>query len=394
MNEIISRRRISSKTFDLGNGKVRLSTRRSPYHYLKNGVLEDIDLVSRVDGDDHLIDKAPMTLRIHPSIPMYRYSSQAGEVSVELTKVGTRAPKISTAILEGTAYRWEGVIKGTDYLISPLPFGVKTELILNSDRTPKTWEWEILGTKNLIGEVQGIDASGQLCEIVTELNGDTLTATWTGRVTSQRRLRRKPNDAYHTNVVYPVLIDPTVNEAVSANADDLYSTTGSGIYDSVANMYVGFSGTSNYKMLAGARFQTIPIPQGASIVSATMTVDVTVKSGSTITVNIFGDDLDDAPAWGAGSRIQNITKTTATATFSKASTGTSAVDVQSIVAEIIARAGWSSDNDMRFALTNTSGAQGDNIQIACLEHATRSEVQLDIVYSTGGFAYSQVGIIG
>src|SRR5690606_20998312 len=94
----------------------------------------------------------------------------------------------------------------------------------------------------------------------------------------------------------------------------------------------------------------------------------------------------DAPAWSEGSRVRTITKTAAFTTITPSGTGLYTIGVTGIMQEIVNRAGWASGNDVRFGLFDNVGSGSNNVVMAALEHATRTEAQLEIEYEEAGGA--------
>ena len=388
MNEVIERRKIDSKTYHLGGRKFRLSKRLTPMHYLKDGALTDIDLSSRLDRGDELIDKAPYSLRVRGLA--YRYTSSTGEVSVELKEVGgVPITVVPTATKTKHYFVYEDIALDTNYLIVPKSFGCATVLQLRSAAAPRSWSWEILGEASLINPIVGRDAMGRHCEIVVERTGSILTATWSGRVTSQRALRDTPEDPWTSDIVYPVKIDPTVNEEIGPTADDVFSraTTG-GTPFNTTQTDVGVGLNTDYTWTntwGGFRFQTIGIPQGATIDTAVLIGKLNSVNG-TADIRIYADDVVDAPAFAAGTgpgdsnRVKNITKTTAFLGFTATGVGYSTWDVKTVVQEIINLPGWVSDNDIRFGFFNQLETGNNRIGIAAVG-AVENVMQFDIDFT-------------
>ena len=384
MREILESRTVSTKLFDLGGKRRLLRTGiGQPLHYLKNGTLEDIDLEPIVDRGAYLIDKAPFALRVSPDVPSYRYTSVRGEVEVTLRGVN------ATAVKDATAYRWNVGID-TEYVIQPLPLGCSTKLILNSarasrTRASRTWSWEVLGDASLLKPIVGRDANGRLCEIETDLVGNVLTATWTGRVTSKGILRATPNAPWSDKPEYPVTIDPTVNETIGTGADDVASATGTigtGFFSTASNLGAGFySGGYGPTYNAGLRFQTVAVPQGETINSSTLTLFSAAVIGAP-SLRVYADDVDNAPGWSTSSLPKDITKTTAFAAWAPTATGTAVINVASVVLEIISRGGWASGNDIRFAVLNQSASHPNVVLFQALENSGTAQAVLDIDYGT------------
>lgn len=386
MIELTEKRTVRSKTYDLQNGGQRrlLVNIAEPMHYLSaiTGKLEDIDCTPSLDASttSFVVNKAPYTLRVSQSAPSYRYTSQAGEVSVTLVSIGGSA--VSGAPTQsGTTYVWTGIAKKTDYVITPLPFGVKTELILANATSPQSWAWSIIGSTGLIRPIAGRDASGQICEINTVVNGDTYTATWSGRVTTLAKLRADPGTAWSTSVVYPVTIDPSINETISTGADDCFSIPSIAFNNTATYIEAGVGALGNEN--GGVRFQTIALPAGATISTATLTLNLTTVTSTPLT-RFYGDDVDSAAAFATTSLPANITKTTAFTNFNPTTTGSKAIDVTSIIAEIAARPGWASGNNMRLVAFNNGATGSKAWKAEALEAAGTAQATLDITYTTGG----------
>jgi hypothetical protein len=389
MKELLEKRTRYSKTFDLGNGKRLLRTGRAPRHFMVDGALVDIDTTPKIGRNNlYEVDKAPYALRIDPQRPAYLYTSESGQwVEVELVRVGEKETGVSAGLLDGGLVKWAEIAKDTDLVMSPLRRGIETLLFLHSPQAPKLWRWRVRGNKQLLVPPSGRDALGKRLELVTRWDGDDLEIIWTGRAASRWGLRHKAMDAWQSDIAWPVRIDPTVNESITAGSDDVGSIWNGVNFVSFSSTY-GLQAAGHYTaftFFAGLRFQTVAVPQGATIDSATLTINVIAQAG-TPNLTVYGDDVDDAPAWAnPSSRIKDITKTTASANVVNPGTGLEAINVQSIVQEIVNRVGWASNNDMRFGFFDNVG--GNNIfNMEALEAAGTSEADLDITYTAAGSA--------
>jgi hypothetical protein len=394
MREVEEKRTVRSKTFDLGDGSHRLEVGRLPLHFEKNGKLHDIDLTPELEPDrkSYAFRNCPYSLKISGDAPAYAYNSTSGKrVSVEL--VGTP----SQAVIDGNLFKWAEVGRDTDYVIQPLPIGCATLLILHTPDSPRTWSWQIKGDMGLIVPLVGRDAAGRRLELVERRDQDagTIEVEWTGRTIIPRALRRKGLAAWSEDVTYPVLIDPTVNESVGAGADDAYSIwTQSGSLSVFSDAYSGvyFGRNDERPIYGGVRFQTIAVPNGATINSATLTLrilNVVGQGGTTANINVYGNDVDDAVAWSdPGNRVKEISKTTAFVTKSSWNNDTDdSVAVTSIVQEIVSRPGWASNNDIAFGLfTNDVAPTVAICAAAAFEHPVLTEPRLSITYNEAGGA--------
>lgn len=153
-----------------------------------------------------------------------------------------------------------------------------------------------------------------------------------------------------------------INEGIVSDADDgLDYEYFDGWYDTYNSVRNGHEFASDKMM--GFRFQGVAVPQGATISSATLTLDTDDASSVTNVGRIFGQDVDSAAAWANTTLLpKNMTRTTAFAALTGVPTtnGTAyPIDVTSIVQEIVDRAGWSSGNNMAFGggVTGNTGAR-------------------------------------
>lgn len=386
MRELEHRRTRFSKTFDLGGGRRRLEIGQLPCHFERDGQLHDIDLTPEFDDErgQYVLRNCPYSLRIDGSAPAYSYNSLKGKrVSIELV---TQA---RGCVAGDGLYKWPEVGPDTDYVIQPLPQGCATLLILHSENAPRRWSWRVHGDLSLIRPLVGKDSAGRRLELIERRAPETgkIEVEWTGRTLSTSDLRRNKRVLWSDEVTWPVFIDPTVNESIAADGDDarsFWNGTAFSTFTAGDNLNTAGRFVSQFAYV-GLRFQTIAIPAGATINSATLTVRTTVVVGSP-NVDIYGNDVDNAAVWAdPGNRIKNITKTTAVTNRSSWSANAdNAITVTSIVAEIIARAGWASNNDIAFGLFNAATAAATHaVQLVAREHATLTEARLAIDYTAG-----------
>ena len=381
MREIIEKRRPHCKVFDLGGRKRKVRVSRAPLHYVRDGRLVDIDTTPRLAGKLLEVTEAPYRLKIDPERPAYLYTTATGrQVEVELIEVGGKPVNARGSAQEAGTVRWKGIAPATDVAFRPLRKGIEALVVLYGPEAPRTWKWRVRGDKDLLLPPKGHDAKQQRLELTHSYDGDVLTVEWTGRATSRKMLRRKQRST--DDIAWPAIVDPSVNESIVAGSDD-GGTDGFGQYLNYSVVYAGFYNNPYY---AGVRFQTLALPQGAVITSAILTIDI-VSLFDPASIRVFGDDADDVPTWSTGSRIRDITKTSEFADIAPQSTGLYPIGVTGIVQEIVDRTGWASGNNMRFGMFHNGPNNGMRIiGIACLEHATRTEAQLEIEYEEAGGA--------
>ena len=155
----------------------------------------------------------------------------------------------------------------------------------------------------------------------------------------------------------------TIISQVSQGNDDAEERVSSGNM-SLTSSDLELTSDGGNNQLIGIRFQNINIPQGTTILSASIqfTTDET-NSGST-SVTIGGEDADNASVFsGTNSNISNRTLTTASVgwnsipawnTVGQSGTNQQTPDLTSIVQEIVNRGGWTSGNSMALVI-NGSG---------------------------------------
>lgn len=162
----------------------------------------------------------------------------------------------------------------------------------------------------------------------------------------------------------------TITEVITNNIDDgyaeyedYYSSGASCQSVSTGDTTVRFYGRSDFGDQAQhwktwrpyLRFETINVPQGATIQSAKIQLAFHSQiNGTGQSVTIRGEDTDDASSAASScSSFGGATRTSASVTWSFAS-GMSAgtfydtTDISTIVQEIVDRTGWAANNDMQF----------------------------------------------
>lgn len=197
----------------------------------------------------------------------------------------------------------------------------------------------------------------------------------------------------------------TVTELIVTGNDDgymqeqfMYGSYMSGSF-SRTSARIYFQNKSDYgdidmqqtKRTSYFRFQTVDIPQGATISSAKLQLAYHSNNGNAAgnTVDIYGNDVDDASAPSSVSDFQGKTKTTEKVTWtipSSMSGGTyyDTPDITDVVKEIVDRTGWSANNDMMFILTPSSWNSSTNwlLQYRSYNYGGSFQPKLVIEYST------------
>lgn len=152
---------------------------------------------------------------------------------------------------------------------------------------------------------------------------------------------------------------------------------------SSSRVYAGRNSVSTFH--AGFRFTGVPVPQGATVSSATLTLEVLLAAG-TPTTTVYGADEDTAPAFSASARPSQFSKTDASATGPTAVVQSHPITITSVVQEIVSRGSWVSGNDMRFGVFHDGGGSGyNNVEICDITTwGNQNFATLDIDYTEGG----------
>ena len=199
----------------------------------------------------------------------------------------------------------------------------------------------------------------------------------------------------------------TINEVIVTGNDDgymdeeyyygMYDSSASALNTTHARVRLGQATSMgdpamHHRILTGYfRFQTVDIPQGASIVSAKLQLAFHSDSnGVGNTVDIYGNDTDDASAPTSLSDFQGKTKTTEKVTWtipSGMSSGTyyDTPDITDVVQEVVDRSGWAANNDMMFILPSTSMNSSTNwmTQFRSYNYGGSFKPKLVIEYALG-----------
>lgn len=188
----------------------------------------------------------------------------------------------------------------------------------------------------------------------------------------------------------------TINKQVSLTTDDGYELNDTTFTSTGDTMYAGY--TSGNAMDACMRWQTVNVPQGAVIASATLSLYIPFADTGTFAANIRGIDEDDTATWSSSSRPSQRTKTTATVNANKANWSNwgignwVTIDIASVIQEIVNRAGWVLTNDLAVVIEDSLGAGENFFGARTYDHAGNLHgAKLDIVYTSG--TYTTVDLV-
>ena len=181
---------------------------------------------------------------------------------------------------------------------------------------------------------------------------------------------------------------PISTEQIINTNDDGWNRPGNQSVTSV-NLNLGYSGSEDYT--SGIRFQTVPVPQGANIISASFQFRSYNTISDATSLLIYGNDIDNSTAFNTTTEKPALkTKTTNSASWSPSSWSVdswyTSSDVSSPIQEIVDRAGWASNNSMSLIISN-NGSTG-YLQPYDYTGAAASAAKLNITYVTEATALS------
>jgi type IV pilus assembly protein PilY1 len=174
---------------------------------------------------------------------------------------------------------------------------------------------------------------------------------------------------------------------VVANADDMEEVLAGG------SVRDGSGGDNDLDMgdsIIGIRFQSVLIPQGATITSASIGFIADENGSAACTLTIDAQAIDNAPAMSTTStNISSRTGTAAQVTWSPQAWTSgdpySTDDISTIVQELVNRAGWNSGNAMLFRIKSSAAPTATGARAAeTRESGIQYRAVLRIAYDDGG----------
>lgn len=190
-----------------------------------------------------------------------------------------------------------------------------------------------------------------------DADGETLPMQW-----GLERKGRRVFGAFGVEVAalagaaWPVCVDTAIDEEqVGASSDDAraMSTTNPWFLTGQTEFISNLTSAT----FIGMRWATVPIPNGATIDSASFSVYVTSTIADDIHSDIHGHDADDSPTFNnTTDTYSGRDKTTATISWVEDALEVgfaASPDIKAIVSEIISRAGWASGNSLSILSSGT-----------------------------------------
>ena len=143
----------------------------------------------------------------------------------------------------------------------------------------------------------------------------------------------------------------TLDRQVGASSDDCLAWwTTAWQFDTAEAQWIGNAGDGRSKAGGGMRFTNVTIPQGATIVTAYLTLRArTTRTETVANSKIQGENVDNAATFSTLANYQGRAKTTASVSWNSIPAWTVDVDynspeIKAIIQEIINRGGWASGN--------------------------------------------------
>lgn len=410
--EVVSKRSENSKTFETGriiNGKkeYRWGGMIGEIHYKenyknKNEKWKDIDINHRVDrGDYWLYDQMPIKAKLFKNKIGYEIESRR---SGQKTKVEL----ISEIPNE----------KDVDFEFDVHPDRIRLWKNIKHSKAQKKFRWKITEDNKKTGiyslkfreKPEAFDVDENQAGIRTkktkidgrsfyweeEFKDEILELPPKRKVKIIREFLESvckgncSKCSLKKEIKYPVKIDTDVNEQVGTGTDDAgHSLSNScGGWATNESLCPGEC-CSNAIGDFGARFQTVAVPQGATISSAILSI---YRSGAGICGNVLklkikGEDIDDAATFSTEANYNGRTRTTAAIDWDNTFSSTvwyNSPEIKTIIQEIVNRGGWSSNNDLVIFVANDGTVAGNFSQFSSYDDNPTYAPKLSITYTEGG----------
>ncbi len=389
--ELIGRRTSHSKSFDVGDNKIKLvCSARTPFHYRdERGRFQDIDTDVQIDPSSGTLFAGSLPFRfavLREGVGFEYTSRRDGKrFRVTLVRAGDRVlpPELLAPRHEANRIIFQDVVPGLDIEFVVNAGGVKTLRTIKNADAPHKLYWIVEGADDRVSqELTCRDAKYRKVKGTLAIDGEMWVETIEQSVRVRDRSTRIPR--WTNEVAYPIVVDPTITEEVAVTGDDVSFYSLGSDYIRTSTCEFGVTDTTTY---AGIRFQTVALANAITISSATLRVNVTGNGGQSdyIAGTVYGADVDDLAQWTVTTpNPRDVTRTTANAAFTKpTANGTKNTTVTSIVQEIVDRAGWASGNDMGFVIIPGAGSYVLT-QLEDFGAAGTAEPELEVTYS-GGF---------
>lgn len=383
--EVVEKRTTFSKTYQLDENSFQVVVDKSMVHFQNDGAWEEINLLIRDVKGKKVMTNAPYKVELFTDRIGYRLLQPDGTFfTIELVAIAGNTVDNATLTtkVDGCQMFYDGLLPNMHHKILLRSDKPEIFTMLDDASAPRTFTWLVTNTGSFDFSTTGVDDNGDAMEMIVanetvDDNSFTYTETWTGNVSRIANKKTRVKTLFD-DPAYPVVIDPSVNISVSANADD--GRQQGNVWDSANMTHVGMS---SHVLPAGMRFQSVGVPTtGATITSAFLKPQVkSVSSG--LTGKIAGNKVGNAAVWATGgSRPNTMTPTTSKPTWTP-TVGVNSIPITAAVAEIVALGSWAYNNAMKFGFISITPTYH---YAFIYDHNTTpaKSAQLVINYTTGG----------
>ena len=158
---------------------------------------------------------------------------------------------------------------------------------------------------------------------------------------------------------------PTLEAGISSSADDAEERASGSMKLTSSDLELVDDGTKRPDQTVGLRFNDLNIPQGAVITRAYLQFQVDETDTGAVTLQIHGEDADNALAFTRSKfNVSSRQTTDATVTWSPPAwttvgeagpdqQTTDISDISSIIQEIVNRPGWTANNSIALLITGS-----------------------------------------
>lgn len=266
------------------------------------------------------------------------------------------------------------------------------------DWTPTSWsigdEYETPDLKTIVQEItdRGDWCGGQSLGFVFSGTGERAAHAYNGGNASRSAVLRVsydsdsiPTDQGCMSKVAVAQVKESIDDAFERINDDGIRSTRSFI-----KMPQRSNGTSKY-VFNRLRFQDLSIPQGATIESASIILDVYEQRSGDVSIEIDVENHDDAPALIADKEwITDQPLATGGVQWDildsenwSVGTNVNTPDIKSLVQSVVNRSGWEPENDMAFRFSVGSSHTLNNWRnFTSFDHDRARAPKLQVVYRT------------